>query len=103
MDNNQPYTDEPAGPVRSGGQSNEGYEGHSGTQAYGERNDRDDKRTNTEQSPLLGADAGSSSGLTRSGTADTEWAGYADFEGLTWWHKPSVSQKSVRRRSENIC
>jgi hypothetical protein len=48
-----------------------------------------DKRSNGENTPLL--DSGSSSEQEDSeDRTETEWAGNADFEGLTWWHKPSV-------------
>ncbi len=44
-----------------------------------------------EITPLLDSGSGSEreSGEERT---EMEWAGHADFEGLTWWHKPSVRQ-----------
>ncbi len=42
----------------------------------------------SEESPLLGDD---SLPLGRTGTAESEWVGYADYEGLSVWNKPSVS------------
>jgi hypothetical protein len=48
------------------------------------------KRPDDEVTPLLGNSGGSSD---EGGNAPTipEWEGNADYEGLTWWHRPSVS------------
>ncbi|PQE31538.1 tetracycline-efflux transporter protein [Rutstroemia sp. NJR-2017a WRK4] len=46
-------------------------------------------RTTSEVSPLLGNDA-TSSRTGDGGSEEPVWEGHADFEGLTWWHKPSV-------------
>jgi len=42
-----------------------------------------------EITPLLDSGSGSEREYEEDRT-ETEWAGHADFEGLTWWHKPSV-------------
>jgi hypothetical protein len=48
-----------------------------------------DKRSDGENTPLL--DSGSSSEQEESeDRTEAEWAGHADFEGLSWRHKPSV-------------
>jgi len=44
----------------------------------------------SEATPLLG-NGGSSAGSSVNETGGQEWEGAADFEGLTWWHTPSVS------------
>jgi hypothetical protein len=57
-----------------------------------------DKIATTEATPLLGSGSGSESGSSQADNeerTETEWAGHADFEGLTWWHKPSVSIPTV--------
>jgi len=47
-----------------------------------------DNITSSEVSPLLGSGSGSSQdGEER---RESQWAGFADYEGLTWRHKPSV-------------
>lgn len=40
-----------------------------------------------EDTPLLGDGQGNDNDNSRRGS---EWEGHADFEGLTWWHTPSV-------------
>jgi hypothetical protein len=45
------------------------------------------KRASDEATPLLGDRQGNDNDNSRRGS---EWEGHADFEGLTWWHKPSV-------------
>ncbi len=45
------------------------------------------KRASDEVTPLLGDGQGDDVDNNRRGS---EWEGHADFEGLTWWHKPSV-------------
>jgi hypothetical protein len=47
------------------------------------------KGVNDEVTPLLGS--GSASGDSGDGNGQTGWSGHADFEGLTWWQRPSVS------------
>ncbi len=45
-----------------------------------------------EATPLLAN--GGSSGINSAvdgHTIEVEWEGYADFEGLSWWRRPSVS------------
>jgi len=42
-----------------------------------------------ENTPLLGAAGGSGASGNDNG-ADSEWDGYADFEGLPWYRTPSV-------------
>jgi hypothetical protein len=50
-----------------------------------------DKGLDDEVTPLLG-NGESSSGASGDGSGGRhEWEGAADFEGLTWWHTPSVS------------
>ncbi|KAL3426899.1 membrane protein [Phlyctema vagabunda] len=48
------------------------------------------KHANAEERPLLADSDSTGPELGRTETVETEWAGHADFEGLTWWHKPSV-------------
>lgn len=45
--------------------------------------------SNNEITPLLDSGSGGSEDDSEDRTV-TEWAGHADFEGLTWRHKPSV-------------
>lgn len=48
------------------------------------------KRPDDEVTPLLAGGSGSSDdGATA--PQEREWQGLADFEGLKWWHRPSVS------------
>jgi hypothetical protein len=51
---------------------------------------RNAKRPDDEVTPLL-ANGGDSSEDAENGVAQPEWEGFADFEGLTWWYRPSVS------------
>lgn len=45
-----------------------------------------------EATPLLGNGAASGINSADNGhTTEVEWEGYADFEGLSWWRRPSVS------------
>ena len=53
------------------------------------RNAGMNKISSDEITPLLDSGSGSSEGDGEDQT-ETVWAGYADFEGVTWWHKPSV-------------
>jgi hypothetical protein len=48
------------------------------------------KSTNGESSPLLGNESRSDAEDNRTSNA-LYWEGQADFEGLTWRHRPSVS------------
>lgn len=52
------------------------------------------KSTSAEDAPLLGNGSGSGSDPNGSVT-ELEWEGLADFEGLPWWRKPSVSRLTV--------
>lgn len=47
------------------------------------------KISSDEATPLLDSGSGSY-GEDSEDRTEIEWAGNADFEGLTWWHKPSV-------------
>ena len=51
---------------------------------------RNAKRPDDEVRPLLGnaRDSSEDSGDT---SQEPQWEGFADFEGLTWWYRPSVS------------
>lgn len=61
----------------------------SSAQAYLERIiQNDDDSRSSEESPLLGRDNHSDSGKGNNG--ETPWNGHADFEGLSWWRRPSV-------------
>lgn len=51
---------------------------------------RNTKRPDDEVTPLLGNSDGSSEN-GGNGPTVPEWEGNADYEGLTWWHRPSVS------------
>jgi hypothetical protein len=51
---------------------------------------RNAKRPDDEVTPLLD-DGGSSSDDDGNGSSEPQWEGFTDFEGLTWWHRPSVS------------
>lgn len=47
---------------------------------------------NDEGAPLLGNGNGNDSGISGSDeTGSIEWEGLADFDGLPWWRRPSVS------------
>lgn len=54
----------------------------------------DKKQRDSEVTPLL-ASGSSASDSTNNGRGDggeeSDWEGHADFEGLNWRHKPSVS------------
>ena len=52
---------------------------------------RNAKRPADEVTPLLGNNAGSSEDGGIEATVPEEWEGNADYDGLTWWHRPSVS------------
>ncbi|KUJ14234.1 MFS general substrate transporter [Mollisia scopiformis] len=45
------------------------------------------KRASDEVTPLLADGQGNDGDNSRRGR---EWEGHADYEGLTWWHKPSM-------------
>lgn len=71
--------------------------GQTGTDGWGakdslKRNFRMDKKSDDEVTPLLGSGSGSGSGRSseygRAG--ESEWEGYADYEGLSTWKKPTV-------------
>jgi hypothetical protein len=70
--------------------------GHSAEEFWGakdslRRHAELNKMASNEATPLLGSGSGSgSSQEDNEERTETEWAGHADFEGLTWWHKPSV-------------
>lgn len=50
------------------------------------------KSTDGESSPLLGNGSGSGSDAEHiRDSNDFQWEGSADFDGLTWWTRPSVS------------
>ncbi len=57
------------------------------------------KALDGETAPLLGSGSGTSSdaesehgSIREHGSiGEHEWEGHADFDGLTWWHTPSVS------------
>lgn len=51
---------------------------------------RNAKRPDDELTPLLGNSGGSSEN-SENGPTIPEWEGNADYEGLTWWYRPSVS------------
>lgn len=55
---------------------------------------RNAKRPDEEVTPLLG-NSGSSSEDLGNTSQEREWEGFDDFEGLTWWHRPSVSWAHV--------
>ena len=49
------------------------------------------KVADEEVTPLLGNGGRSSEDNRDTPRRDSEWDGNVDFEGLTWWHRPSVS------------
>jgi hypothetical protein len=51
---------------------------------------RNAKRPDDEVTPLLG-NAGDSSEAGGNASQEPQWDGFEDFEGLTWWYRPSVS------------
>lgn len=61
----------------------------------------DRKQGDSEVTPLLASGSGSStSGSTvREDGGAPQWEGHADFEGLSWRHKPSVSWSGPSARS----
>jgi len=65
-----------------------------GTEGWGardslRRNFRRVTKTQDEVTPLLGSGSGSSS--EDGGNREAEWEGYADYVGLSFWKKPTVS------------
>jgi len=58
--------------------------------------------SNDEITPLLDSGSGRSEEDNEDRT-ETAWAGHADFEGLTWWHKPSVRITSVGTQFKLMC
>jgi hypothetical protein len=66
------------------------------------RNAGMNKISTDEVTPLLDSGSGSSEEDSEDRTV-TEWAGHADFEGVTWWRKPSVrTKKSIVPESKLI-
>ena len=53
-----------------------------------------DDYTDSEGSPLLGNEHGSAQGDSGNSSSEHDWVGSADYEGLTWRHRPSVSPHS---------
>jgi len=51
---------------------------------------RNAKRPDDEVTPLLGNSGGSSEDGSNE-LQEHQWEGFADFEGVTWRHRPSVS------------
>ncbi|KAH8667479.1 major facilitator superfamily domain-containing protein [Tricladium varicosporioides] len=72
--------------------SNRGSAGKKGWGANDslKRNAGLNESTSAEDEPLLGNGSGNSSDPNESVT-ELEWEGLADFEGLPWWRKPSVT------------
>ena len=60
------------------------------TQNPSRRNASLKKDVNDEVTPWLG-NGDSTSGSGGNGPAEIQWDGHADYEGLNWWHRPSVS------------
>jgi hypothetical protein len=74
-------------------QRSDGNEGWGATASL-RRNFRMDKKADDEITPLLGDGSASGSGSGNnsedSQRQEVEWEGYADYEGLTLWKKPTV-------------
>jgi hypothetical protein len=49
------------------------------------------KDADDEVTPLLASGSGSSNTDYNDDRRSSEWEGHADFEGVKWWRKPSVS------------
>ena len=49
------------------------------------------KGANDEVTPLLASGSGNSDADDNDDRKSSEWEGHVDFEGVTWWRKPSVS------------